>query len=204
MDFDPFSSVVENAMAACFGANSVDVSAAVHKTSWMPDVYIPEMGIIAECKYSAIENLVSVSQDNAYSLSGQYLQSLFEAQKKLLAARKEADERFRDSVARLHSDTHQIYSPLPFDRLLEIFNQQAEFTYISSVGMLQLLLAGKITRNFLRRVFVRISKIPKAGKLARPSYRGFSWSRRTWFLLHGSHPPKTEGCLAFGYAVIAI
>jgi hypothetical protein len=212
MDIDQIPSIAETAIVSWLGAIGVDVVAA-HKTDRMPDIYIPEMGIVAECKYTKIEALLAVSRDNAYSLSGQYLQSLFEVQIELQTTQKKANDQFREFVNRLHPDKRLISSqptssPLPFDQLLEFFNQPPEFTYIPSVGMLRFILARELNGNLLRHVFGRIYKSLNGCKVARPNFCGLNWSRRIWFLLHGSHPPKTEvwpnTWQGFGYAIVAV
>ncbi|MGB6687092.1 MAG: hypothetical protein WBE76_04550 [Terracidiphilus sp.] len=185
--------------------NWIDVRAA-GKPDWTPDFYISDLGVIGQCKnyskYRAIETLVTVSQENPYSASGEYLQSLFEMQANLLAAQKEADEQLRQFIAQLQSgldsDTQLFFPVLPFEQLVEFFNQQPDGGYIEPVGMLRFLLDGECARNLLRRIYARIFKVLKAGGAVSPRFCGLSWSRRFWFLLHGSHLPKTERCPAFG------
>jgi hypothetical protein len=58
----------------------------------------------------------------------------------------------------------------------------------------------ELNREFRRK----IANIKRRLFQNRSSYCGLSWSRRFWFLLHGSHPPKTEGCQSFGYAIVAV
>lgn len=57
----------------------------------------------------------------------------------------------------------------------------------------------RTTRHFLEHLHLTRRLVHR---IARP-FCGRSWSRRLWHLLHGSHPPKSEGpacCLAFGGA----
>jgi hypothetical protein len=49
-------------------------------------------------------------------------------------------------------------------------------------------------QRLVRRLFNRIRKATQllSQPIPTPIYCGVSWSRRTWFLLHGSRPPKPE------------
>jgi hypothetical protein len=52
----------------------------------------------------------------------------------------------------------------------------------------------------LRRLIRRLLIVRRLVHRSVSRYCGLNWSRRLWFLLHGSHPPKAEGCPAFGCA----
>jgi hypothetical protein len=173
----------------------------------MPDFCFPEQGIYIQCKhhivdYAAIETLVAVPQTDGFGASGQFFSALDQARQQILIAKIEAEEQLRQFVASLQSrptpQIERLPSALTFEQLLEIFNQQPSFSYTSSVGMLSLLLAGRRLANLLRRVYTRMAEVPMAVVTSGPRFCGLSWSRRLWFLLHGSHPPKTECCPAFG------
>jgi hypothetical protein len=49
-------------------------------------------------------------------------------------------------------------------------------------------------------VYRRVQSIRKVVNCFRPRFCGLSWTKRPWFLLHGSHPPKAAACLVFGCA----
>ena len=201
MDIDLIPRIVKRT-AALLGINMVDVSDAAEKL----DFYFPELGIFGQCKSSgkfrAIEVLIDSSLSQPHCFDRQYRQSLLEAQEKLQAAQKGATEQFRKYIARIQSGLDPIPDgvSLSFDQLLEIFNQRSAFSYTAPIGLLRLLLDGLRARNLLKRVFARIATILKANKPPKPSFCGLTWSRRLWFLLHGSHPPKTGSCIAFGCA----
>jgi hypothetical protein len=63
---------------------------------------------------------------------------------------------------------------------------------------------GRKLAELSREVRNRIGIVKQRLAQTRSRYCGLSWSRRFWYLMHGSHPPKTEGCLAFGYAASSI
>jgi hypothetical protein len=48
----------------------------------------------------------------------------------------------------------------------------------------------------LRRVTQSLRRFRKIFFVEFRPYRGFSWSKRSWSLLHGSHPPKTSAQMA--------
>ncbi len=174
----------------------------------MPDFSFADQGLVIQCKYilgyPVIENLVAAPQTDGFGASGQFFSALDQARQQLITEQKEAAERFEQFVARLQAGINpqiqQLPSALSFEQLLEVINQQPRFTYIPPVSILRFLQECERVRNLLRRVFARISKVLKAKRQSKPRFCGLSWSRRLWFLLHGSHPPKTECCQAFGCA----
>ncbi|MGB9147547.1 MAG: hypothetical protein WCC14_17095 [Acidobacteriaceae bacterium] len=55
----------------------------------------------------------------------------------------------------------------------------------------------------VRNFFVRLNTARRLVHHVVRAFCGISWTRRLWHLLHGSHPPKSEGsalCQAFGCA----
>jgi len=57
----------------------------------------------------------------------------------------------------------------------------------------------RVRRNFFRRLTQTRKLVHRSARV----FRGLAWSKRLWHLLHGSHPPKSEGlasCHAFGCA----
>lgn len=70
--------------------------------------------------------------------------------------------------------------------------------------LLTWLLAALFADRLLRRLHQRIQEARAVLFGPTPTFCGFSWQKRVWFLLHGSHPPKPEAllytCRAFGCA----
>jgi hypothetical protein len=190
------------------GTNWIDVGASSVEPDGMLEHHIPTQMLAFQCKnivdYAAIETLVTVPQIDGFGASGQFFSALDNARLQLIHAQNEAEEQFRLFVARLQAapdpQIEQLPSTLTFEKLLEFFDQQPRFSYTPPLGMLRFLLDARLVRNLLRRVYGRMAKIPKIRRMSRPRFCGLSWSRRLWFLLHGSHPPKSECCPAFGCA----
>jgi len=175
----------------------IDVRAIGVKWDSMPDFYSPEAGIIGQCKvyscHGEIETLVARPTNDIYATSGQFLSELLEAQAQLVSTQKALSDALHKYVIRLQSgfETQTQIVTLNFDELLEVFNQKAAFSYTAPPGMLRLLLERQLVRNLLRRLYARIATVKKAVETAKPRFCGLSWTRRLWFLMHGSHPPKS-------------
>jgi hypothetical protein len=174
----------------------------------MPDICIPEQGLSVQFKHfvdcAAIETLIAVPQTDGYGASGQFFSALDNARMQLINAQSQVADVLRTFAALFQAyqepQVQQISSVLTFEQLLAVFNQQPRFPCLPPVGMLRVLLDGQRIKNLLRRVYARMAKVQKVTGASRPRFCGLSWSRRLWFLLHGSHPPKTECCPAFGGA----
>ena len=67
----------------------------------------------------------------------------------------------------------------------------------------QTVLLAECRRNIIRRVWNWLRAITARTYETIATFCGVSWLRRFWFLLHGSHPPKTEvrpfDCQYFGW-----
>lgn len=176
--------------------NIIDVSTRTVNLDSAADFYFPEAGIIGQCKsICRAENLAAVPTNNVYAASGQYLNDLFSAQAELLEAQKKAEDQLRQYIERLQSSnnprTIEIAAAIPFEQLLEFFDQQAQYPFTSPIGILSLLLDGQHIRNVLRQIFARITIVWKATTLGVPRFCAVSWTKRLWFLMHGIRPPRT-------------
>jgi hypothetical protein len=175
--------------------NIIDVSKMTVNPDFMPDIYSPELGIVGQCKSTRrAENLVAIQTNHAYAASGQYLNDLFSAQAELLEERKKAEDQLRQYIERLQSSnnprTIEIVAAIPFEQLLELFNQQAQYPFTPPIGILNLLLDDLHVRNLLRKIFARITIVWKAITLGVPRFCAVSWTKRLWFLMHGIRPPR--------------
>jgi len=176
--------------------NIIDVSTMTVNFDFAPDFYFPEAGIVGQCKsFIRAENLAAIPTNHIYAASGQYLSDLFKAQAELLEARKKAEDQLRQYIERLQSSnnphTIEIAAAIPFEQLLEFFNQQAQYPFTPPIGILNFLLDDLHARNLLRQIFARITFVWKAITLGAPRFCAVSWAKRLWFLMHGIRPPRT-------------
>jgi hypothetical protein len=174
----------------------IDVSTMTMNLDWAPDFYCPEAGIIGECKsISRAESLAAVPTNSVYAASGQYLNDLFSVQAELLETQKKAEDQLRRWIEHLQSSnnsrTIEIAATIPFEQLLEFFNQKARYPFTPPIGILNLLLDGQHVRNVLRQIFARITIVWKAITLGVPRFCAVNWTKRLWFLMHGIRPPRT-------------
>jgi hypothetical protein len=174
----------------------IDVSTMTVNLDFVPDIYLPEAGIVRQCKsISWAENLTTIPTNNVYAASGQYLNDLFSAQAELLETRKKAEGQLRQYVERLQSSndtrTIEIFAAIPFEQLLEFFNQQAQYPYTPPRGILNLLLDVQCVRNLLGLISARITIVLKAITIGVPRFCAVGWTKRSWFLMHGIRPPRT-------------
>jgi hypothetical protein len=100
-----------------------------------------------------------------------------------------------------------------FDELLEkYFAQPTTFAFANSRAripvqqnsLLQWIVCSATVSCLLEQLFRRVKKLKQAIYWNYFGFCGLTWTRRIWFLLHGSHPPKSEPRLsqspAFGCA----
>jgi hypothetical protein len=78
--------------------------------------------------------------------------------------------------------------------LIEVFRVNAPRSF-QSVEVIRSALRKQLERSFFRRLchsiwLVKSSFVPRVSRFC-----AFGWSRRLWFLLHGSHPPKASALL---------
>jgi hypothetical protein len=157
-----------------------------------------------------LNRLLSVSPTNPYAASGQYLASLEnlysfpQVEWQIPAALPAID--VWDYLLRERVKTVALPSPvLTFDQILTIFARVSkDSAYLApryiTVNSFSVRLAACVRdlarRRFLRRLRSTRRRVHRS--IAR--FCALSWSRRLWYLLHGSHPPKSECRLAFGRA----
>ncbi|MGB6687008.1 MAG: hypothetical protein WBE76_04110 [Terracidiphilus sp.] len=88
--------------------------------------------------------------------------------------------------------TQENISALPFEQIVEFFAAYAskESPSVESNRLLCWVLNGAELRSLLQRITKKIQQIKQILYRLFKTFCGQSWSRRSWFLLHGSHPPK--------------
>lgn len=159
---------------------------------------------------SNLNRLLSVSPTNPYAATGQYLASL-----ENLYSLPQVDWQIPavlpaidvlDYLLRDHVKTVALPSPvLTFDQTLAIFARASkEPSHLAAPYVAVISFSVRVAacvRDLARRRFLR--RLRSTRRRVHRSVARFcalSWSRRLWYLLHGSHPPKSECRLAFGCA----
>jgi hypothetical protein len=159
---------------------------------------------------SNLNRLLSVSPTNPYAATGQYLASL-----ENLYSLPQVDWQIPtvlpaidvfDYLLREHVKSVALPSPvLTFDQILAIFAHASKdpshlaapyVAFISFSVRVAACVRDLAMRMFLRHLRSTRRRVHRS--VAR--FCAFSWARRVWYLLHGSHPPKSECRLAFGRA----
>lgn len=148
---------------------------------------------------SYYENLATASLPAAYAASGQLLNKYELALAALQETLKKVQQAFDLDAwaARLkrQADTPVTHRQKRFNyqEIIDLIEVAQVRTYTSERAyVLSYISYEKRIRKARRRVSYGVQLIKRL--LRRPTSRfcGISWSRRFWFLLHGSHPPKTE------------
>jgi hypothetical protein len=157
-----------------------------------------------------LNRLLAVSPTNPYAASGQYLASL-----ENLYSLPEVDWQIPAVLPAidvwhylLGKNFKAVTPPLPilsFDEILAIIadaskkrsHLTADYVVVAaSLAHVATYICNLAKRGLLRRLRSTRRRLHRS--IAR--FCALSWSRRLWYLLHGSHPPKTECRLAFGCA----
>lgn len=82
---------------------------------------------------------------------------------------------------------------MDFDDLLQFFEKRPEKRIdFARRQFLAWILAVPCASELLRKITRKIQALKKILHNEIANFCGLSWSRRLWFLLHGSHPPKLE------------
>jgi hypothetical protein len=183
---------------------------------WLGDAHLAPNWIDVSGTSPAPANLttlLSVSPTNPYAASGQYLAAL-ESFRSLWVPRLPVI-RYESAVLRTKSFSFGKSSlwivpsiTYSFDQAVEIINQacgerpQASDFLNSDFLNVESLVYSTVegTRRLLRKLDRRILLVRRLVHRSLARFCAFSWSRRLWYLLHGSHPPKTECRPAFGCA----
>jgi len=94
-------------------------------------------------------------------------------------------------IAREEFALHDLVA-LPFEQIAAFFaaHASAKSPSIAPKRLLCWVLNGAELRTLLQRIAKRIQRIKEILYQRINIFCGLSWSRRLWFLLHGSHPPK--------------
>jgi hypothetical protein len=160
-----------------------------------------------------LNRLLSVSPTNPYAASGQYLAALENVRSlwvpRLPVIRYESvflrTKNFSLGKSSLRIVPSIAYS---FDQAAEIINracgerpQVSDFLNSDFLNVESLVYSAvEVTESLLRKLDRRILLVRRLVHRSLARFCAFSWSRRLWYLLHGSHPPKTECRPAFGCA----
>lgn len=159
---------------------------------------------------SNLNRLLSVSSTNPYAATGQYLASLEnlyllpQIDWQIPAAPPAID--VLDYLLRAHVKTVALPSPvLTFEQILAIFAKASKDSshlaapYVAVISFSERVAAW--VRDLTRTRFLRrLRSTRRRVHLSVARFCALTWSRRLWYLLHGSHPPKSECRLAFGCA----
>lgn len=177
--------------------NSIDVRS-------IPIVFI-DSGLLS---LGNLNRLLSVSPTNPYAASGQYLAALESFRSlwvpRLPVIRYESvslrTKSFFFGKSSLRFVPSIAYS---FDQAVEIVNRtcrERAHAFEWEEEQTIALSAVEQTERLFRKLDRRILLVRRLVHRTLARFCAFSWSRRLWFLLHGSHPPKTECRPAFGCA----
>ena len=148
------------------------------------------------------ESLAAVSVSNPYNISGQFLENLHDAidaldriqaeQESALCALRAWAERQRTEF-KTEPSARSIQIQFTFDHVLDLIElSQHTLCAPRYAYVLRFILYGESTQKLRQRIFRKIQIIKRALYQLESRFCAVSWSRRFWFLLHGSHPPKTE------------
>jgi hypothetical protein len=162
---------------------------------------------------SFYETLAYWTPTGPYAASGAYLETLQGAYSKLAALETAQFTELKDwLVDRFEECGPQLsgfdLAGLNLEKAIRLINQigpiegyEPETRPFQVVYFLRRLAK---TRQLKTRITHRIRVTRKALRQSPARFCGFSWMRRLWFLLHGSHPPKPESwptkCQEFGCA----
>jgi hypothetical protein len=148
------------------------------------------------------ETLMAVPMTSHYAASGQYLNNL----ENLLAFPKPIHEQLAivpfslaeyPYTSAVNRSTAQPLPAITFEVVMEQVSEDVKYRIFT--GYLRA--RRTVSRaERLRRLIRRLLIVRRLVHRSVSRYCSLNWSRRLWFLLHGSHPPKAEGCPAFGCA----
>ena len=157
-----------------------------------------------------LNRLLSVSPTNLYAANGQYLAALENLRSLCLSHQPTLR---RESVC-IHTEIASLgkssiklrlrasiaYS---FDEAVRIINAACNerarpSDFLEDESIVSSVVEG--TKSLLRRLDRRILRVRRLVHRSVARFCALSWSRRSWYLLHGSHPPRTECRPAFGCA----
>ena len=167
------------------------------------------------------ETLAAAPLPNEYTASGQLLNkyevALGSLQESINRALRSFDINVWTACLQRHADTTGLIERKKFDfqeitalidaaQVTAYAPRQAKvLNYIlEQAHVLAYILFEKSTCKLRQRIWNKAQLIKRILYQTESRFCGLSWSRRFWFLLHGSHPPKTEAwpltCQVFGCA----
>ena len=145
---------------------------------------------------------------SAIPASGQYLEQLEVADAQLKSVqsllRRWSDDVERKAASYLDSPVDAPYIELPLfgQSVLADFNDQCLPPFYSLGALSSVRDSAKKIKvleqsivRLRRRVHQKAKAIKRSFFRSVPRFCGLAWSRRLWFLLHGSHPPKASAFL---------
>jgi hypothetical protein len=172
---------------------------------WVPNwIDVSSISILS----ADANRLLSISPTNPYAASGQYLAALESFRSlcgpRLPVIRYESvfirTKSFSFAKSSLRIVPSVAYS---FDQAVEIINRacrERAHAFEREDEQTVALSAIELTSRLFRKLDRRILLVRRLMHRSLARFCAFSWSRRLWYLLHGSHPPKTECRPAFGCA----
>lgn len=152
--------------------------------------------------YPNFEHLASIAEtpiSNYWGSFGQRLEQLHCASETLAGWISSYENPFRHLEApseclptQVVPSLHQL-GLIDFDDLLQFFEKRPEKRIdLARRQFLAWILAVPCANELLRNITRKIQALKKILHKKIANFCGLSWSRRLWFLLHGSHPPKLE------------
>jgi len=159
---------------------------------------------------SNLNRLLSVSPSNPYAVSGQYLASLedlysFRGFHWPVFPTVSGDDLCQYITAKPYKAVAEPSPTLSMEQVLEVISSASrDLTYYLpgcvAVAPLSVRLTAYAQKIAKRRFERRLRTTRRRVHRSISRFCTVSWSRRLWYLLHGSHPPKSECRQAFGCA----
>jgi len=157
------------------------------------------------------EALAATPLPSDYIVSGQLLNRYEDALETLQEYAKKVEREFNLNAwaARMRREAgtteHARQKKFDFQEIVKLIEAAQVTAYtLPQPQILLYILYEKHTHRLSKNLWDRVQRIKRILHQRESRFCGLSWSRRFWFLLHGSHPPKTEAwpltCQAFGCA----
>lgn len=165
---------------------------------------------------TALDGLLSLPLANPYASSGQYLAELenwhslsnlawqlpLSVSQTSYFAFREWDVLTELCHGTIRNPSHLLPGP-SFERILDVISSASS----NHSCVFELARYSSSFMRFAERAQLILKKLDQQLSEARhlihravPRFCALSWSRKLWYLLHGSHPPKPGCCPAFGCA----
>lgn len=187
--------------------NTLDKRNLICDVSNLPLYYLSRLSLAKGNNY--YETLASASLSNPYAVSGQLLEEYRCALAPLKQIEFEQDLSLNAWAAHVRNEVGETVpirsTQFTFEEIEDfIQNSQTDRFAALQPRVLRCILYASHMRDLLQRISRKIKAIKRILCQRESRFCAVNWSRRFWFLLHGSHPPKTEAwpftCQVFGCA----